>query len=80
MKMDKIAILIPCYNEAATIEKVVKDMKAALPEATVYVYDNNSSDDTAALAARADHAEHRRKSSKVIIGYLRLRSTDTRKK
>ncbi|MBQ1950321.1 MAG: glycosyltransferase [Clostridia bacterium] len=51
--MDKIAILIPCYNEAATIEKVVKDMKAALPEATVYVYDNNSSDDTAALAARA---------------------------
>lgn len=53
MKMDKIAILIPCYNEAATIEKVVKDMKAALPEATVYVYDNNSSDDTAALAARA---------------------------
>ncbi|MEE0111351.1 MAG: glycosyltransferase family 2 protein [Oscillospiraceae bacterium] len=51
--MDKIAILIPCYNEAATIEKVVTDMKNAVPEATVYVYDNNSTDGTAAIAARA---------------------------
>ena len=51
--MDKIAILIPCYNEAATIEKVVTDMRTAVPEATVYVYDNNSTDDTAAIAARA---------------------------
>ena len=51
--MDKIAILIPCYNEAATIEKVVTDMRRAVPEAVVYVYDNNSTDDTAALAARA---------------------------
>lgn len=51
--MDKIAILIPCYNEAATIEKVVTDMRSAVPEAVVYVYDNNSTDDTAALAARA---------------------------
>ena len=40
--MDKIAVLIPCYNEAQTIKKVVEDAKAALPEAVVYVYDNNS--------------------------------------
>lgn len=51
--MDKIAILIPCYNEAKTIEKVVKDAKAALPEAVIYVYDNNSTDDTVALAGAA---------------------------
>ncbi|OQP67696.1 glycosyltransferase family 2 protein [Niastella populi] len=47
----KIAVLIPCYNEAVTIEKVVKDVKAQLPEAAVYVYDNNSKDDTAKKAA-----------------------------
>ena len=40
--MDKIAVLIPCYNEEQTIEKVVKDFKNYLPEATIYVYDNNS--------------------------------------
>lgn len=51
--MDKIAVLIPCYNEAATIEKVVTDFKNVLPEATIYVYDNNSSDDTAVIAEKA---------------------------
>lgn len=51
--MDKIAVLIPCYNESATIEKVVQDFKAAVPEAVIYVYDNNSSDNTAFLAKRA---------------------------
>lgn len=51
--MDEIAVLIPCYNEAQTIEKVVKDFKAVLPEAVIYVYDNNSSDDTAQIAAKA---------------------------
>ena len=51
--MDKIAVLIPCYNEAATIAKVVGDFRAALPEAVIYVYDNNSTDDTAALARAA---------------------------
>lgn len=51
--MDKIAVLIPCYNEAQTIEKVVLDAKQALPEAVIYVYDNNSTDDTAGIAARA---------------------------
>ena len=51
--MDKIAILIPCYNESITIEKVVKDYKNALPEATIYVYDNNSSDHTDEIARNA---------------------------
>ena len=51
--MDKIAVLIPCYNEAKTIEKVVKDYKKVLPEATIYVYDNNSSDKTDVLAKKA---------------------------
>lgn len=51
--MDKIAVLIPCYNEAQTIEKVVKDFKRELPEAVIYVYDNNSSDDTAEIARNA---------------------------
>ena len=48
--MDKIAVLIPCYNEAVTIKKVVEDFKTTLPEAVIYVYDNNSSDDTAKIA------------------------------
>ena len=51
--MDKIAVLIPCYNEAATINKVVHNFRVALPEATVYVYDNNSADDTAEIAMEA---------------------------
>lgn len=51
--MDKIAVLIPCYNESLTIEKVVSDYKEALPEATIYVYDNNSSDLTDELARKA---------------------------
>lgn len=50
---NKVAVLIPCYNEALTIEKVVKDFKAALPEADIYVYDNNSTDDTAKIAKEA---------------------------
>lgn len=49
----KIAILIPCYNEAKTIAKVVKDYQKALPEATIYVYDNNSSDGTDKIAKKA---------------------------
>lgn len=51
--MDKIAVLIPCYNEAKTIKKVVTDFREALPEAVVYVYDNNSTDGTAEIAAEA---------------------------
>lgn len=49
----KIAVLIPCYNESLTIEKVISDFRRELPEATVYVYDNNSSDNTAELAKKA---------------------------
>ena len=49
----KIAVLIPCYNESKTIEKVIKDYKKALPEADIYVYDNNSNDDTDKIAKKA---------------------------
>jgi len=48
-----IAVLIPCYNESQTIEKVVKDFRAALPEADIYVYDNNSKDGTDEIARAA---------------------------
>ena len=51
--MEKIAVLIPCYNEAKTIGKVVRDFRAVLPEATIYVYDNNSTDGTDQIAAEA---------------------------
>jgi glycosyltransferase involved in cell wall biosynthesis len=51
--LDKIAVLIPCYNEEKTIGKVVEDARRALPEATIYVYNNNSKDRTAEIAAAA---------------------------
>lgn len=51
--MKKIAVLIPCYNEAKTIKKVVEDYKNALPEADIYVYDNNSTDGTDEIARQA---------------------------
>jgi len=51
--MDKIAVIIPCYNEEKTIKKVVEDAKVNLPEAVIYVYDNNSKDNTAKLAEEA---------------------------
>ena len=53
MMKKKIAVLIPCYNESKTIAKVVKDYKKALPEADIYVYDNNSSDGTDKIAKKA---------------------------
>lgn len=49
----KTAILIPCYNESSTIEKVVSDFKRCMPHADIYVYDNNSTDNTAEIAERA---------------------------
>lgn len=52
-RMDEIAVLIPCYNESKTVEKVVKDFRQALPEAVIYVYDNNSTDGTDEIARRA---------------------------
>ena len=51
--MDKIAVLIPCYNEEKTVEKVILDTRKVLPDAVIYVYNNNSSDRTAELAAKA---------------------------
>ena len=53
VKSKKIAVLIPCYNESKTIKKVVEDYKKALPEADIYVYDNNSSDHTDEIARKA---------------------------
>ena len=49
----EVAVLVPCYNEETAIAKVVADFRAALPEATIYVYDNNSNDDTVEAASRA---------------------------
>ena len=46
-----VAVLLPCYNEEVTIGRVVRDFRAALPDAVVYVYDNNSTDRTAEIAA-----------------------------
>jgi hypothetical protein len=65
---NKIAVLIPCYNEEVAVAKVVKDFRAALPEATVFVFDNNSTDNTAA-AARAAGAEvfHERRQGKGFV-------------
>lgn len=51
--MDKIAVLLPCYNESKTIAKVIGDFKEILPEAVIYVYDNNSSDGTDSIAMEA---------------------------
>ncbi len=65
----EIAVLVPCYNEAAAIGKVVADFRAALPSAKIYVYDNNSSDNTieVATAAGADvHREERRGKGNVV--------------
>ena len=51
--MDKVAVLVPCYNESKTVKKVVEDFRRELPEAVIYVYDNNSTDGTADLAGEA---------------------------
>lgn len=49
----RLAVLLPCYNEAAAVAQTVRDFRAALPEATIYVYDNNSTDETAVVAQAA---------------------------
>lgn len=56
MSRDKIAVIIPCYNEALTIGKVIDDFRRELPEASVYVYDNNSTDGTAKIARESGAA------------------------
>lgn len=72
--MDTIAVLIPCYNESQTIAKVVKDYREALPEAVIYVYDNNSTDHTDEAAREAGaivRYEYRQGKGNVIRGMFR---------
>lgn len=74
MKFDKVAVLVPCYNESKTIEKVVKDWKKVMPEATVYVYDNNSTDGTDEIARKAGAVvryEHRQGKGNVVRSMFR---------
>ena len=54
-----VAVLLPCYNEEVTIGKVVRDFKASLPQADIYVYDNNSTDRTADIAASEEQSSAR---------------------
>lgn len=72
--MDAVAVLIPCYNEALTIEKVVSDFRRVLPEAVIYVYDNNSNDGTGEIAAGAGavvRREYRQGKGNVIRSMFR---------
>ena len=59
VSLESIAVVIPCYNEAAAIAKVVAEFRAVLPDARIHVFDNNSTDDTAAIAAAAGASVHR---------------------
>ena len=71
---DKIAVLIPCYNESKSIAKVIGDMRRELPEATIYVYDNNSSDGTDEIARKAGaivRYEHQQGKGNVIRSMFR---------
>jgi glycosyltransferase involved in cell wall biosynthesis len=73
-EMSSIAVLIPCYNESVTIKKVIEDYKKALPEATIYVYDNNSSDGTDEIARKAGaevRYEYRQEKGNVIRSMFR---------
>ena len=71
--MDKIAVLIPCYNESKTIKKVIEDFKRELPEATIYVYDNNCKDGTDKIAKEAG-AVVRYERKQVLYMTRRIRS------
>lgn len=71
---EKIAVLIPCYNEGQTIARVVKEYKKALPEAKIYVYDNNSTDKTGEIAEKAGaivKQEHRQGKGNVVRSMFR---------
>lgn len=77
--MKKIAVLIPCYNEAPTIGRVVEDFKRELPDADIYVYDNNSNDSTAEEARKAGaivRTEHRQGKGNVIRSMFRQIDAD----
>lgn len=72
--LDKIAVLIPCYNESKSIAKVIADMKRELPEASIYVYDNNSTDGTDKIAREAGaivRYEHQQGKGNVIRSMFR---------
>lgn len=72
--MSKIVVLIPCYNEALTVTKVVMDYREALPEADIYVYDNNSTDNTDEIAKNAGAVvryEHRQGKGNVVRSMFR---------
>lgn len=76
---NKIAVLIPCYNESKTIEKVIKDYKKALPEADIYVYDNNSTDGSDEIAKKAGaivRYEYRQGKGNVIRSMFRQINAD----
>ena len=78
-KTPKIAVLIPCYNEELAIRKVVEDFKRCLPDAVIYVYDNNSSDNTSAIAAEAGaivRHEYRQGKGNVIRSMFRQIDAD----
>lgn len=71
---DKIAVLIPCYNESKTVAKVIRDMRKALPEAVIYVYDNNSTDGTDEIARKEGAVvryEHQQGKGNVIRSMFR---------
>ena len=79
MKVKKVAVLIPCYNEEKTVEKVVADYRRALPQADIYVYDNNSTDRTAELAQKAGaivRREYRQGKGNVIRSMFRQIDAD----
>lgn len=72
--MNRIAVLIPCYNESKTITQVIADFSAALPQAVIYVYDNNSTDGTDEIARKAGaivRYEHRQGKGNVIRSMFR---------
>lgn len=69
----KTAVLIPCYNEEITIEKVIKDFRRELPDADIYVYDNNSKDKTAEIARKNGaivRHEYRQRKRKCCKNYV----------
>ena len=71
--MTKIAVLIPCYNEEKTIAKVVKDFRKSIPSADIYVYDNNSTDDTSHIAQKAGailRHEYQQGKGQVIVSII----------
>ena len=77
--MNKVAVLIPCYNEEKTVRKVVEDYRRVLPQADIYVYDNNSTDKTAELAAAAGaivRHEYRQGKGNVIRSMFRQIDAD----